>query len=62
LEESRAIEGVDISILARIGTEYQDPATDGDRLCAIVVTANSDEELDNKIQLIRERLWFVFDD
>ncbi len=62
LEESRAIDGVDISILARIGTEYQDPATDGDRLCAIVVTANSDEELDSKIQLIRERLRFVFDD
>jgi biotin carboxylase len=62
LAESRAIEGVDISVFAKIGSEYQEPVSDGDRLCAIVVTASSDEELDSKIQLIRERLRFVFDD
>ncbi|CAN2170176.1 carbamoyl phosphate synthase-like protein [Candidatus Nanopelagicaceae bacterium] len=62
LAESRAIEGVDISVLATIGSYYQDPTTDADRLCAIVVTASSTEELDNRIQLIRERLRFVFDD
>lgn len=62
LAESRAIEGVDISVLATIGSEYQDPTTDADRLCAIVVTASSNEELDIKIQVIRERLRFVFDD
>ena len=62
LAEARAIEGVDISILATIGTEYRDPSTDADRLCAIIVTASSDEELDIKIETIRERLRFVFDD
>ncbi len=62
LAEARAIEGVDISVLATIGTEYQDPSTDADRLCAIIVTASSDEELDIKIEAIRERLRFVFDD
>jgi biotin carboxylase len=62
LAEARAIEGVDISVLATIGSEYQDPSTDADRLCAIIVTARSNEELDIKIEAIRERLRFVFDD
>jgi biotin carboxylase len=62
LAEARAIEGVDISVLATIGSEYQDPSTDADRLCAIIVTARSNEELDIKIEAIREGLRFVFDD
>lgn len=60
LEESQAIKGVSISILSTVGTEYQNPSTDADRLCAIVVTANSEVELGQKIELIRERLRFVF--
>jgi biotin carboxylase len=62
LEESRAIEGVNITILATIGSAYRRPSIDADRLCAIVVTANSDTELNRKIDAVREKLRFIFND
>ena len=62
LAETQALEDVDITVLASIGTKYHNPTTDADRLCAIVVTANSEQDLDTKIELIREKLRFVFDE
>jgi len=62
LAEVEKISGVEIEILGVLGQVYEEPKTDGDRLCTIIITAFTSLELEEKKQQVDNRLSFIFED
>jgi carbamoylphosphate synthase large subunit len=61
LNEVNQLPEVEIDLLTTIGEFYEQPKTDGDRLCTIVVSAESDEILMEKKKYIESILFFHFE-
>ena len=62
LVEVEKISGVEIEILGVLGQVYEEPKTDGDRLCTIIITAFTSLELEEKKQQVDSLLYFIFED
>ncbi len=62
LAEVQKISGVEIEILGVLGQVYEEPKTDGDRLCTIIITACTSLELEEKKQQVDNLLYFIFED
>jgi hypothetical protein len=62
IEEAEKIEGVEIEILGEPGTVYGDPATDGDRLCTVIISAPTSLELARKKKRVENLLKFEFEE
>lgn len=62
LAEVEKISGVEIEILGNLGEVYEEPKTDGDRLCTIIITALTPLELEEKKKQVDSLLNFIFED
>ena len=62
VDEAREIPGVEIEILGVLGNYYNDPITDADRLCTIIISASSETELEEKKSRVEMILKFCFED
>jgi hypothetical protein len=62
LDEAEKIPGVEIEILGVQGEIYGEPATDGDRLCTIIISASSESELEEKKSRVEMLLKFCFEE
>lgn len=62
LAEAREIPGVEIEILGVEGKYYNEPTTDGDRLCTIIISASSDSDLEDKKRQVETLFKFYFEE
>jgi hypothetical protein len=62
LAQAERIQGVEIEILGVLGEVYEEPTTDGDRLCTIIISAPTDSELEEKKKQVENLLTFSFED
>jgi biotin carboxylase len=62
LAEAREIPGVEIEILGVEGDYYQEPTTDGDRLCTIIISASSESALEEKKSRVETLFKFYFEE
>ena len=61
LDVCRKIDGADIEILCEIGQYFEQADTDADRLCTIIVTADSEVDLKAKKERVESSLNFIFE-
>lgn len=61
LNEVVAMPFVQMTILAEIGKHYENATTDGDRLCTVIVSAESEHELMARVAKVKSTLTFGFD-
>lgn len=62
LAEAEEIPGVEIEILGTLGGYYEEPTTDGDRLCTIIISASSESELEDKKSQVEKIFKFIFEE
>ena len=62
LSEVIAMPFVQVTILGEIGKSYENAKTDADRLCTVVVSASSEEELVSRVAKVKSTLIFRFEE